>query len=555
MSSFTWKSLRRSFERRLRRRRRSAPTESWWKTIRGKIKRRVRRFVSFDAPNWSHQRPPAVVQGQLSWRDYCNPWQWLRWTFSFVVTWITSRPYRKLAGALPALAAAGALSGLVTLAFVGDAGTRLGQYRHWFERAVDQGDYSKALTSIAALAEAAPGNAELLYQQAVVQDLAGDHDAANASMQLVARDHAHPMAALWLVSQHCDMEQIDSWTADQHQRFRTWMDIAMSGVDKNNSTAAKILMSTYLTKVGAHGDAIQYLKEIVPQRPEMALYAAKLSGAQDAQTAKERFVKIAESYYRGLMREQPSLAEPRIGLVHTLMLDERAEEAARLLNDGCRLNSDPRLPQMLGAVLAVWERQLAETDISDARLAERLKILHAAIEVAPNDAVVGQAIVQLLLRCRESSNPDVQRLTKAILNGRAMKSSDFIRGTLALLSNRFEEALPLLKSACEHPQVPGILNNFAVAISNTPGGNLQHALILSEEALSHHPRHAYFLETRGQVLMKMQRWDEAIEDLERALDAPELKPMIFPSLAKAYRSIGAGDRAERIDEQLRLLEH
>jgi len=91
------------------------------------------------------------------------------------------------------------------------------------------------------------------------------------------------------------------------------------------------------------------------------------------------------------------------------------------------------------------------------------------------------------------------------------------------------------------PNVPAILNNLAVAVAELKDGDLEKALSLVDIALTKLPNHAYFLETRGQILVKLNRWQEAISDLEVALEAKELRPAIYPSLALANEKIGATD--------------
>ncbi len=90
-------------------------------------------------------------------------------------------------------------------------------------------------------------------------------------------------------------------------------------------------------------------------------------------------------------------------------------------------------------------------------------------------------------------------------------ATHFIRGTLALLDGKFEEAKSQLELALQRePNAPGILNNLAVAIAEMKDSDLEKALSLVDVALAKMPNHAYFLETRGQILVKLHRWHEAI---------------------------------------------
>jgi hypothetical protein len=76
-------------------------------------------------------------------------------------------------------------------------------------------------------------------------------------------------------------------------------------------------------------------------------------------------------------------------------------------------------------------------------------------------------------------------------------------------------------------------------------------LTLSNAAIEKLP-HPYLFETRGQVLCKMERYQECILDLEKGLQAPELASAIYPSLITAYQKLGnqslADEYAMRLEE-------
>ncbi len=58
------------------------------------------------------------------------------------------------------------------------------------------------------------------------------------------------------------------------------------------------------------------------------------------------------------------------------------------------------------------------------------------------------------------------------------------------------------------------------------------------------PDHPYFRDTRGQILVKLGRYQDAIPDLEVALQAPELAKDVHRALALAYEGLGLKDLAE-----------
>ncbi len=93
------------------------------------------------------------------------------------------------------------------------------------------------------------------------------------------------------------------------------------------------------------------------------------------------------------------------------------------------------------------------------------------------------------------------------------------------------------------PNAPVILNNLAVALAQN-NDDLEKALSLVNKAIEKWPNHSYFLETRGQIHLKLAHWQDAISDLEQALNTQELRPAIYPSLAAAYEKTGAKDMTE-----------
>ena len=73
----------------------------------------------------------------------------------------------------------------------------------------------------------------------------------------------------------------------------------------------------------------------------------------------------------------------------------------------------------------------------------------------------------------------------------------------------------------------------------------ERAFRLSDAAVRTMPNHTYLRETRGQILVNLERYTEAIADLEYALAAKELRPQIRDSLAIAYDALGQPEIAQR----------
>ena len=487
-------------------------------------------------------KPIADANEKLTSLQLLNPVRWMKWSASFAFNWLLSRPYANILSTIPAITLGIGLATVILFSTTDQSQIRASRYRSIFDDSVKKRDYEVASVVLRSLIDSSPQNFELKYQQALMEELRGNTDLALKQMDALATSQNHGLAAMWMISKESSLQEIKKWTEPKHARFRQLIEIGLKNLDGENLLSAKVLMFSYLAEIGAYSDAGRYISEVVPARPELALAAATLCRSQHDANGVSKYATIAERHFESELSRQPSDINARINLARAFMIQTRFEDAAKLLNDGYRLTKDSRLTGVTVEALLVWSNYLGAGDESSKNLVKRLQILHAAIGVAPSDPAVGSAIAQLIIDCRDNRSPEVNRLKEAILAGTDPVSTHFIHGTLALLDGKFEDAKSQLELALQRePNAPTILNNLAVAIAEMKGSDLEKALSLVDVALTKLPNHAYFLETRGQILVKLKRWQEAIPNLEVALEAKELRPAIYPSLALAYEKIGAAD--------------
>ncbi len=94
-----------------------------------------------------------------------------------------------------------------------------------------------------------------------------------------------------------------------------------------------------------------------------------------------------------------------------------------------------------------------------------------------------------------------------------------------------------------------VWNNYAWVLLQEPEIDVEAALIAVNRALEQRPRDHRFRETRGQVMIKLKRWPEAIEDLEFALNGLPESPVIHRALAEAYEATSQPQLAQIHREQ------
>jgi tetratricopeptide (TPR) repeat protein len=112
-------------------------------------------------------------------------------------------------------------------------------------------------------------------------------------------------------------------------------------------------------------------------------------------------------------------------------------------------------------------------------------------------------------------------------------------GTIAATVGERDKAILYLKRAThKDPRNAVAWNNYAWLIAQDPHGDLEDALKAVNTALEIRPGEIRFRETRGQVLVRLGRWREAIGDLEFAANGLPQSRDIHLSLAKAYDALG-----------------
>jgi predicted Zn-dependent protease len=92
------------------------------------------------------------------------------------------------------------------------------------------------------------------------------------------------------------------------------------------------------------------------------------------------------------------------------------------------------------------------------------------------------------------------------------------------------------------------LNNLAHVLMALDDAHFDEALQLVNRALEIEPNQPLYRETRGQLLVKMRRYREALSDLNFALNGLQDTRPIHEALAQAYEQLGQQEQA-RIHRQ------
>lgn len=536
-----WRSLLRRFQFW----KRHSFKDSELKVRKNYLKRFLSRLWVFKDPAWSQAPKKSLFElpGKPKVGSYFNPIYWLIWFPKFAVAWLLSRPFLNLAPALPAIAATLIFGVLVFWDRYQGSNWRVTQYRQVMQAAVANKDYSEAAIACRTLINLNPFDDGLRFQQAIIEFELGHKEMAKELMLNLAATRRNAAASSWLLENNFDLLKLSEWTKQEHANFRALVANAVDQKNKAAADSAQLRLASYLTQMGATREAVQIVQELAVRTPKLNLVGVGLALQSEDKDLAVRFANGAVKYLEQFLTANPSAVQERMELARTLVFLDREQEAARVLKDGMGLTQDESLKSGVADVLIHFANRLAKE--GDATLVQRLQVIRNAMDYAPNNQSVIDAIIEIVLNCKEQNGAQVEVLRKSIVEGAAPEATHFIQGTLALLNGDHATALNHLKIAqSTGVNTPGLLNNMAMALQNTndPDKVLQ-ALELSNSANSLMENHPYLRDTRGQILLKLKRYEEAIPDLEFALRSPELAANIHASLAAAYTALGQADLA------------
>jgi len=153
---------------------------------------------------------------------------------------------------------------------------------------------------------------------------------------------------------------------------------------------------------------------------------------------------------------------------------------------------------------------------------------------AGGGASAGDAALQMASDALEANRlADAERLAGGVLNANPRHPRALhIFGCAVLMQGRAKEAIAPLKEAARGRHDPKIDTHLAVALRQA--GHNNEALSRLKLATKRQPPHAAAFHELGYLLFSMERYDEAIEALNRGIEAAPMVPDLSIQLGYIY---------------------
>ena len=490
---------------------------------------------------------------RLSAVNFVNPVFWILQSASFFLRLLISRRAMDLLKGTPAIM--GVVAPFIITGWVApDKQARIARASSRASYFVERKEYEKADFYCRNWTILAPEDELAYLRRSEVLDLLKRPDEAKELLQALANRRGYLPAMLILCRR--EMQQVFSDSnvdpaamAALEKSLQTVLSI-----HPGNNDAGFMLATLYISQE-KYVEALELLQSITRSSaapfPE-AWYsqAALQQNLQRFDEARSSAAVAAEQFLNRHIR-QPATTSELLQTIRALVIAQRENDALAIAESRIKLAKDPaeqaNWTSLKGEICAAWSRRLrTRPNATPADHAQSLAILFQGIAVAPSQPAVIEELCALAISDRISSEDVGQHLETALNSGVSPGLVHFIQGTRYATQSPPDsaEADRHYKLAVEHDaNFPGLLNNMANLISNSPDGNHEEALKLVDEALKQIPEQPQFLDTRGKLLLRLGKPQEALVNFEKALVDPSTRVEVHTNISSAWKALGDAEKA------------
>ncbi len=409
------------------------------------------------------------------------------------------------------------------------------QYLAAADLGVQSKDYDRARVALERVLSQGTATDELTFKLGQVHELMGHHDRALgliAPLAPVGEPGSGPAQltmASWLLAR-ADQSASDQQEAEAHLR--------QAVASMPTSTAAHAMLGQLYARTGRNSLAKAALLVAVKERPELLLQVAALSRADGDESQALNQAREALKLFSDRSSRRPDDLNARLLSADAALFLRDYERAVTMLTQGVARENSPRLQRALAAVYLTWADQL--TKDGKTPIGGRLSLLERGLSHEPDNTALIDRFLEILKAGGNDAVQTREALTRLLADGTAPASAHFLLGVDAWQQDHKPEArMHWERAYALAPQFKGVLNNLAWALSESSDpADLARGLDLINLALEKPPIVRNYLGTRGRILLHLQRWKEAVADLEAALAAAPGNANLHSDLAKAYSALG-----------------
>jgi tetratricopeptide (TPR) repeat protein len=256
----------------------------------------------------------------------------------------------------------------------------------------------------------------------------------------------------------------------------------------------------------------------------------------------------AESAIRHYKRSFGNKDEPdldRINAAEAYIQSGNFDEAINVLQEGLRLREDrPLLRRALSNVFRYrYRSELKKTE--EGQIKANLGLLNSAMLADPTNPAVGEEIAILQTLGVTADDGMIQALKKQLSFGGATAVTHLLLGNACMNKEDTQNAIFHWKLALgQDSNLVLAINNLAVVNSMLDPPNFDEALRLIDRAIEVSRGYPEFLDSKGEILMRAKRYEEAISFFEKALEGEPTRISTREKLVSCYEKMGMMELAD-----------
>lgn len=493
-----------------------------------------------------HSSRLDAVTRQIS-QPFRQLWQW-------IVEARQKRSYRNLWLGIPA-----GLLGIValTIAMVArlKADDVLPTYRRLAIKHFESGNLSQARTYLERVYRSGDTSDDVRYFLAETLQAQGQEERARALFESLSPDdsygypEAHLLKAKGILAASSLMPGNDLLAAHHLEASRSKFEESADWL----FLQAKLQLMTNQQKTG-----LKFLRAAAQKNPrflyDLAVVCRELQ-ERDLYEHSEIELAAARDQFSRFLDADPKDPQTRLRLGELLTSLGEFDQAREVLKIGLGKDRKTFGPAIAQVYLTQHDSMLREST----EPLNRLEMLKYAVRADPKCV---EAVRRLAFfgeepgATAETRVEAIRYLQGMVTSGIGAPLAHLALGSKAWADNKSQEAMFHLNSAYElDPTMSVLANNLAWVIAHQKVPQLEHALSIINSVLKKHPNVAAYRDTRGQILIKMQRWDDALKDLQFALREMPNSPDLHGALSLAYMNMKPqmteiAENHRRIQEQL-----
>ncbi|AWM39623.1 Tetratricopeptide repeat protein [Gemmata obscuriglobus] len=469
--------------------------------------------------------------------------------------WWRGRDWRVFRSAAPAaIAALGVL--FVVFVCASQSPRELeARYLAQGKAALQAKDYPRALTCFERVSPTA-NDPDAHYRLALAAAATGDYGRASALIHGLAPDGrpgyapAHYWRARQLLASSPE-PNLDKMPPALRARAESHLVRALDGDLGGDRPAALGLLGQLYLVAGRFDEAETRLGQAASTIPMSRLHLAQLylkRSPPDIGRARKE-AELAANHFRDRTKDDLNNYPARLSWATATAFLEDFSGAVAILEEGFGATGAPIFRAALAKTYVGWydvrKRQ-------DGAAGELIALLAKGLAHEPGS----RELLDRMLYHLQIGGGDADQARGVLrdLLAKGTAASAHVHFALAvdarMRKDHATEKMHLELALAADPQAAVVANNLACALMEPPHSNLQRALATVNVALGREPANPVFLDTRGRIYLKLERWKDAISDLDAVLTrAPDIDG-VHAALAAAYDGIGQTELADKYRQQV-----